>query len=134
MVFILYNKGNQHTKPFINMKKKLYAIPLMLAFAFTACEKDDNDPKPTANVTVINAAVDAGPIKVAGGAGNVPFPFSQATAIAYGTNGSFASFPGTNTITVVSSTDTTKTFFSRTLNLQPISTLYIAGQSPASAS
>lgn len=102
----------------------------MLLFLVSACKDDNNfEPTATANITVVNAAVDAGPIKVNAGASSA-FSYAKATALAYGASARYANYVGTYPITVVSSTDTTKTLFSRTIDLKPISTLYLAGQSP----
>ncbi|SEB21728.1 hypothetical protein [Pedobacter hartonius] len=113
------------------MKKILPSLmSAILLFSICSCEKEKDDIKGTANINVINAAIGAGSIKVNPGAGN-GFAYSKTADLAYGANAMYGAFTGSNTIKVVSSTDTTKTLFSRTIDLQPISTLYIAGQSPA---
>lgn len=112
------------------MKKILYSIiSVILLFLGSACEKDNNVIRPTASVTVINAAVNNGSIRVNAGAGS-GFAYAKATDVAYGTSAVYGAFTGSNTITAVSSTDSTKVLFNRTIDLTPISTLYIAGLSP----
>jgi len=95
----------------------------------SACERETYEIKSTSSVYVINAAVDNGPIRVNVGAGN-GFSYSKATDLAFGTSNIYGAFSGGNKITVVNSLDTTKTVFNRTLNLEGVSTLYIAGQVP----
>ncbi|WP_142531146.1 DUF4397 domain-containing protein [Pedobacter westerhofensis] len=112
------------------MKKTLlFIIPVALLFLIASCEKENYTIKGTANITVINAALNAGSIKVNAGAGN-GFAYAKASDVAFGGNAIYGAFTGSTPITVVSSTDTTKVLFSRTVDLQPISTLYIAGLSP----
>jgi hypothetical protein len=113
------------------MKKILYsAISAMFLFLGSACEKDDYDFKATANITVINAAAGLEPIKVNPGAGS-GFAYSKALNVNNYSSGVFGAFTGSNTITVVKSTDTTTKLFQRTVDLQAISTLYIAGTATA---
>jgi len=112
------------------MKKILYSvISAMFLFLGSACERDDYEFKQTASITVINAIVDNGPVKVNPGAGS-GFAYSKVIDLAYGASGVYGAFTGNNNLTVVKSTDTTKTLFQRTIDLKPISTLYLAGQSP----
>ena len=111
------------------MKKILYSVlSVLLLFLGSACEKDETSYRATANITVINTASGNDAIKVNPGAGG-GFAYSKATAIA--TSGVFGAFTGNNTITVVKATDTTIKLFQRTIDLRPISTLYIAGTSTA---
>jgi hypothetical protein len=110
------------------MKKNLLSIiSVILLFLGAACEKDDNEIKATANITVINAAVGAGAVRVNPGAG-VGFSYARASDIGYGSSSVFGAFRGNNAVTVVSATDTTKAFFTRTVDLQSINSLYISGQ------
>jgi len=113
------------------MKKIVYSvISVILLFLGSACEKDDNEIKGTANITVINAAIGNGAIRVNPGLGG-GFSYAKASDIAYGTSAGVGAFTGTNNITVVKTTDTTNILFQRSIALQPISTLYISGQAPA---
>lgn len=112
------------------MKKNLLSVvSVILLFLSAACEKDKDEIKATANIMVINAAVGAGSVRVNPGAGS-GFAYSKASDLGYGSSAVFGAFRGTNNITVVSSTDTTKTLFSRSVNLTSISSLYLAGQTP----
>lgn len=113
------------------MKKILYSVlSVLLLFLGAACERDDYEFKATANITVINAASANGAVKVNPGAGS-GFAYSKALEVANGASGVFGAFTGSNTITVVKSLDTNAKLFQRTVDLQPISTLYIAGTSAA---
>jgi hypothetical protein len=113
------------------MKKILYsAISAMLLFLGSACERDDYEFKQTASITVVNAASANGAVKVNPGAGS-GFSYSRALEVTNGASGVFGAFAGSNIITVVKSLDTTTKLFERTIDLQPISTLYIAGTSAA---
>jgi hypothetical protein len=113
------------------MKKNLYLAMSTVLLCLGACKDDEEfEPQPTSNITVVHAALDAGPIKVNAGASSA-FSWSKATAVAFGTSARYGNYTGTFPITVVSSTDTTKVLFNRTIDLKPINTLYIAGQSPA---
>ena len=111
------------------MKKILLSVISIILLFASSCEKDNNDPKGTSNVNIINATVGGGAIKANVGAGT-SFVYSKATDLAFGTSGVYGAYLGSNTIKIVSSTDTTKIVFNRTIDLQPISTLYIAGQTP----
>lgn len=113
------------------MKTNLLVILACSIFAiFSACEKDDKDDfKATASIIVINASVGNGSVKVNPRAGS-GFSYAKASDIAYGASSAFGAFVGNHAITVVSSTDTTKTMFRRDINLPAISTLYLAGQTP----
>lgn len=118
---------NQNQK---NMKKTLlFVIPAALLFMISSCEKENYTIKPTANVTVVNAALGAGSIKVNAGAGS-SFAYARASDIAFQGNALYGAFTGSTPITIVSSTDTTKKLFSATFDLQSINTLYISGVSP----
>lgn len=113
------------------MKINIHAIiPFVPLLLLTSCAKDNNELKSSANVYTVNAAVGVGGIKVNSGATS-GFSFKNAPNIAYGTSATLGSFTGSKTITVVSADDTTKMFFNRTIDLQSINSLYIAGQSPA---
>jgi hypothetical protein len=113
------------------MKKILYsAISAMLLFLGSACERDDYEFKQTASITVVNAGLGIGAIKVNPGAGS-GFAYSRALEVANYNSGVFGAFAGSNTITVVKSLDTTIKYFERTTDLQPISTLYISGAATA---
>jgi hypothetical protein len=59
------------------------------------------------------------------------FAYAKATDLAYSAFAVFGAYTGSNTITVVKSTDTTTKVFQRTIDLKPISTLYIAGTAAA---
>lgn len=112
------------------MKKVLYSIiPVMLLFFYSSCKKDNTKYNSTSSLYVINAAVGAGAVKVNvnGGSG---FAYSRVTDLVYAAGASYGGFTGNNTINVVSSTDTTKTIFNRTVNMISINTLYLAGQVP----
>jgi len=112
------------------MKKNFYAvISIAVLFLGSACKKDNVDYRSTANIYVVNATVDGGAIKVNPGAGK-GFTYKTATDQVFGTGAVYGAFTGNTNITIVSSADTTKTIFNRTINLQPINTLYLAGQSP----
>lgn len=111
------------------MKKILYTVISVTLFCLS-CKKDSPKYFATSSINVVNAAVNGGPIKVNAGA-NSSFNYRSALNIAYNTYAVSSAFTGSNTITVVSAIDTTKTFFQRTVNLQPINTLYIFGQAPA---
>lgn len=104
-------------------------ISAVLLFLISSCEKENYTIKGTANITVINAAPDAGSIKVNAGAGSA-FAYAKASDIAFGGNALYGAFTGSNSVKVVSSTDSTKILFNRTIDLQPISTIYIAGLLP----
>lgn len=113
------------------MKKILYSvISAILLFLGSACEKDKTEYKATANINVINATIGTGSVKVNPGAGS-GFSYAAATSLPAYANSMYGAFVGNNTVTVVSATDTTKTLFQRSISLQPISTLYLSGQSPA---
>jgi hypothetical protein len=113
------------------MKKTLLlVIPAALLFLFSSCEDENYTIKGTANITVINAALNAGAIKVNAGAGS-GFAYARATDIAFGGSAQYGAFTGSTPVIVVSSADTSKTFFSRTIDLPLNSTLYITGLSPA---
>lgn len=78
---------------------------------------------------VVNAAIGNTGIKInPGGSG---FAYSRATSLGFSANAAFGAYLGSNTVTVVNTADTTQTLFKRTIDVQPISTLYISGQSPA---
>jgi len=111
------------------MKKILYGvISVMLLFLGSACEKDDtNEFKSTASIMVVNATVGSVAVKVNPGA-TTGFSYAKSDPLNYGVSLAFGAYTGNNTISVVSSADTTKTLFTRTVDLQPISTLYLAGQ------
>lgn len=112
------------------MKKILYTLlSVTLLFLAAACKKDETKYSATSDIFVINAAVGAGSIKVNPGSGG-SFSYAKAADIAYGASNMYPGFVGNTTVTVVSSTDTTKTLAQNSLNVQPISTLYISGQSP----
>lgn len=112
------------------MKKILYTLlSVILLFLGAACKKDDTKYSATSDVFVINAAVGAGSIRVNPGSGG-SFSYAKAADIAYGASNTYPGFVGNTTITVVSSADTTKTLAQNSLNVQPINTLYISGQSP----
>lgn len=112
------------------MKKILYyLVSAIFLLSGTSCEKDTIEPTATSNITVVNAAVDNGAIKVNAGAAS-DFTYAKATDLAFGASFSYGSYTGPKTITVVKSPDTTKSLFSRLIDLKAISTLYIAGQSP----
>ncbi|MET1055801.1 MAG: hypothetical protein ABWY16_10880 [Pedobacter sp.] len=112
------------------MKKNLLSVTaVILLFLGAACEKDNDEIKATANITVINAAVGTGAVRVNPGAGS-GFAYSKASDLGYGSSSVYGAFRGQNTVTVVSATDTTKTLFIRSVELQSINSLYIAGQSP----
>ncbi|MCY1525832.1 hypothetical protein D9M68_608270 [compost metagenome] len=99
-----------------------------------ACKKDA--PTPYASINVINAAIDAGTIKVnyfgkpinwakyTGTIGNVPFANNQVFTL-FNLNNDYP-------FTIVSATDTSKMVFSQQLALDPtgIYTLFATGQSP----
>ena len=113
------------------MKKILYSVlSVLLLFLGSACEKDETTYRATANITVVNAASGNGAVKVNPGAGS-GFAYSKALEVANGASGVFGAFTGSNTITVVKSLDTMVKLFQRTVDLQSISTLYIAGTSAA---
>lgn len=125
----IYYKPQTHNQA-KNMKKTLqFILSVMMLFMVTSCEKNDYDFKQTASIIVINTAVGNGSIRVNAGAGS-SFAYSKATDIAYSASALYGAYTGTNTINVVSSTDSTKSFFNRTVDLQTVSTLYITGQSP----
>jgi hypothetical protein len=112
------------------MKKIVYSvISVILLFLGWSCEKDSTEFKSTANIYVINASIGNGAVKVNPGAGK-GFAYSKATELVYNASSVYGAFTGSNTITAVSSTDTTKTFFTKTVDLKPANTLYLAGQSP----
>jgi len=112
------------------MKRNLHAtIVVALMLILSSCAKDNNELKASANIYTVNAAIGAGSIKVNPGI-TKGFAYKNAPDLAYGTSSVFGTFSGSKNITVVSSTDTTKTLFSRTIDLQSIHSLYIAGQSP----
>jgi len=113
------------------MKKILYSVlSVLLLFLGSACEKDETTYRATANITVINTAAGLGAIRVNPGAGS-GFAYAKATDLAYSASAVFGAYTGSNTITVVKSTDTTTKVFQRTIDLKPISTLYIAGTAAA---
>ena len=113
------------------MKKILYSvISAMFLFLGSACERDDYEFKQTASITVVNAGLGIGAVKVNPGAGS-GFAYSRALDVANYNSGVFGAFAGSNTITVVKSSDTTIKYFERTTDLQPISTLYISGAATA---
>lgn len=89
------------------MKKLLFIIPVALLFLIASCEKENYTIKGTANITVINAALNAGSIKVNAGAGS-GFAYAKASDVAFGGNAIYGAFTGSTPIIVVSSTDTTK--------------------------
>lgn len=112
------------------MKKNIYAVfSIVLLFLGSSCKKDESNLKGTASIYVINAAIGEGAIKIYPNTGP-GFVYSKAPDLGYATSGRFAAFTGSTNVTVVSSADTTKTLFSRTIDLKPTSSLYIAGQSP----
>ena len=112
------------------MKKILYSvISAILLFLGSACEKDKTEYKATANINVINATIGTGAVKVNPGAGS-GFSYAAATSLPTYTASMYGAFTGNNAVTVVSATDTTKTLFQRSIDLQPISTLYLSGQAP----
>ena len=112
------------------MRKSLQSVILVLVlFSISSCEKEEVEYASSANIYVINSAVDAGSVKVNAGASS-EFSYSKATDLAFGSSAVYGSFKGTKTITAVSSVDTTKSFFLRTINLESVSTLYIAGMAP----
>lgn len=110
------------------MKNIHYIILSMLLFT-AACKKDAYEPRASADVFVINTAVDAGALKVNAGADG-SFLYRKAIDLTYGTYSAYGAFTGSNTVTVVRSADTTKALFTRSVDLKPISTLYITGQYP----
>lgn len=112
------------------MKKILYGIiSAMLLFSVSSCKKDKTTYNGTSSTYVINAAVGAGAVKVNLGGSN-GFAYSRAPDLAYGASGLYSGFTGSNSINIVSSADTTKTIFNRTINLQAINTIFVAGQAP----
>lgn len=112
------------------MRKIVYGvISVILLFLGWSCKKDNPDYKGTANIYVINASIGNGAVRVNPGAGS-GFAYAKATDLAYNASSVYGAFTGSNTITVVSSTDTTKAFFSKTVDLKPANTIYLAGQAP----
>lgn len=101
----------------------------MLLFSASSCKKDKTSYNGTSSLYVIDAAIGTGAVKVNVGGGS-GFTYSRATDLLFGTSGVYSAFTGNNSITIVSSADTTKTIFNRTINLQAINTLYLAGQAP----
>lgn len=112
------------------MKRKFYAvISIAMLLLGSACKKDKVDFKSTANIYIVNAVAGGGAIKVNPGAGK-GFTYKTAADQAFGTGAVYGAFTGSTNIIIVSSADSTQTIFNRTINLQPINTLYLAGQSP----
>jgi len=113
------------------MKKILYSVlSVFLLCLGSACERDDYEFRATANITVVNAGAGIGAIKVNPGAGS-GFAYSKALDLANYASGVYGAFTGSNTITVVKSLDTNAKLFQRTIDLKPISTLYISGTTTA---
>ncbi len=100
----------------------------MLLLSVAACKRDEIDPAATANINVINVAVDAGAVKVA--TANESFIWRPLPSLNYSASTSIGAYPGTNSIQVVSATDTTKMLYSATAELKMVNTLYLTGQSP----
>jgi len=112
------------------MKSIFYSIiSIPLLFLGSACKKDVKEYKSTANVIAINAAIGAGSVKINVGSTS-GFYYAKAPDLAFGASSVNGAYTGSNMLTVVSSTDTTKTLFTNQINLEPINTLYISGQSP----
>ena len=112
------------------MKTKYYTLPFLFLFAIIACKKNTTEYKSPASVLVIHCAVEAGPIKMKIGSES-GFSYANALALVYGTSMfSNASEVGNNDVTVVNSIDSNKILIHKTLDLKPINTLYIVGQSP----
>ncbi len=114
---------------------KTYTFTCMIVLAtalvtMASCKKAQNRIVSSASINVINAAIDAGSVKVNPGA-QIRFVWAKATdQIGYGSNLQYSSETGERKVIIVSATDTTRIFFQRTINLKAINTLYLCGQVP----
>ncbi|MES2458462.1 MAG: hypothetical protein V4594_23105 [Bacteroidota bacterium] len=111
------------------MKKKILISYIFAILFAMACKKDDPKYYATTNLNVVNAAVGAGGIKVNSGISS-GFLWSKTASVAYGASALYGATPETHTIIVVPASDTTKVLFNKTFKMQPINTLYFAGQYP----
>jgi len=112
------------------MRKYTYVITLVLFTVLLACKKESNEKlDPPATVNVINAVVGLGQIKLNIDAGS-GFYWSRASGLDYGGYRQYSSFTGTKNIKAVTTADTNKVVFNRTIDLSAISTLYLTGQAP----
>ncbi len=112
--------------------KRLNIILMFLAILYVSCKKDKEVFISSSSVNVVNMALDAGTLKVNPAAGSA-FSFGKTSeTIAYGANRYYSSLLGERMFQIVSSSDTTKSFFSGVLNLDNrINSLYLIGQSPS---
>ncbi|SMC54688.1 DUF4397 domain-containing protein [Pedobacter nyackensis] len=108
--------------------KSLY-IYLFLLF-FVGCKKDEVTFKTSSSINVVNAAIDITAIKV--NPSNKSINYAKTTdVVAYGTSKFYFSELGQQTLTAVSTADTTKVLFSNNFNSEGgFHTLYLAGQAP----
>lgn len=111
------------------MKYK-YICLLGVVFLFSACKKGENDPLPLSTLNVINAMVDAGPIKVNHFGKPISWKnYTSGTAnVAFGGVQVYSVNPGNN-IHIVQSADSTKTLFNEkvTNSDRDMYSLYLTG-------
>jgi hypothetical protein len=112
------------------MKKVYLFLSLSLTLiSILSCKKDEYQLRNTASVMIVNAAIANGNIKANVGADNT-FLFAKAIEIPYGSSGLYGTYMGVQNINIMSSTDSTKSFYRKTMSLKPLSTIYICGQNP----
>lgn len=111
--------------------KKIFYIIICFIYPFLnfSCKKELAKPIATSSVTVINAAVGVEPLKIKINSVN-GFTYAKAGNLSYASSFNYGAFKGNSNITITSSTDTLKTFFSKNLELKRANTLYIVGISP----
>lgn len=110
--------------------KNLHILWIFSLIVVSGCKKDKENLQNPASINVVNAAIGLGSIKLHSG---IDDHFTWAKIpdeVPYGSNFSYDSFVGNRSVSIVSTSDTTRKIIQTTLNLKSIQTLYLIGQYP----
>lgn len=113
------------------MKNLTYLFFVILVALIAACNKNQTPTLPIASVNVINAAVDLPQVSV--NFTNTPVTYSQQHLVAsYGSSVEYGTPAIQTPVLFFSSLDTTKAFYSGSLNLKDLGiySLFVTGQVP----